>query len=171
MLHLGLLQSLKYSHMSQIYSGLPRCHDSLSTKNEIIQTGESSSLTFYLIYIVCQIPMVEMFATNISHKPPFYVASPGCKCSEHIWIKHLVGGSGLLGLCPIPLIPKSHWTSEHQVQNDCSGPLVAHDTLALGSGESFNQTSITATSLVSETAIQSEIPSESVALAPSCLAP
>ena len=84
MLHLGLLQSLKYSHMSQIYSGLPRCHDSLSTKNEIIQTGESSSLIFYLIYIVCQIPMVEMFATNISHKPPFYVASPGCRCSEHI---------------------------------------------------------------------------------------
>ena len=57
------------------------------------------------------------------------------------------------------------------MQNDCSGPLVAHDALALGSGESFNQTSITATSLVSETAIQSEIPSESVALAPSCLAP
>ena len=51
------------------------------------------------------------------------------------------------------------------MQNDCSGPLVAHDALALGSGESFNQTSITATSLVSETAIQSEIPSESVALA------
>ena len=57
------------------------------------------------------------------------------------------------------------------MQNDCSGPLVAHDALALGSGESFNQTSFTATSLVSETAIQSEIPSESVALAPSCLAP
>ena len=34
-----------------------------------------------------------------------------------------------------------------------------------------NQTSITATSLVSETAIQSEIPSESVALVPSCLTP
>ena len=98
MLHLGLLQSLKYSHMSQIYSGLPRCHDSLSTKNEIIQTGESSSLIFYLIYIVCQIPMVQMFATNMSYKLPFYVASPGCKCSEHRWIKHLVGGSGLLGL-------------------------------------------------------------------------
>ena len=63
--------------------GLPRCHDSLSTKNEIIQTGESSSLIFYLIYIVCQIPMVEMFATNMSHKLPFYFASPGCKCSEH----------------------------------------------------------------------------------------
>ena len=57
------------------------------------------------------------------------------------------------------------------MQNDCSGPLVAHDALALGSGESFNQTSITATSLVSKTAIQSEIPSKSVALAPSCLAP
>ena len=98
MLHLGLLQSLKYSHMNQIYSGLPRCHDSLSTKNEIIQTGEASSLIFYLIYIVCQIPMVEMFATNMSHKLPFYVASPGCKFSEHRWIKHLVGGSGLLGL-------------------------------------------------------------------------
>ena len=72
MLHLGLLQSLKYSHMSQIYSGLPRCHDSLSTKNEILQIGEASSLIFYLIYIVCQIPMVEMFATNMSHKLPFY---------------------------------------------------------------------------------------------------
>ena len=87
MLHLGLLQSLKYSHMSQIYSGLPRCHDSLSTKNEILQIGEASSLIFYLIYIVCQIPMVEMFATNMSHKLPFYVASPGCKFSEHRWIK------------------------------------------------------------------------------------
>ena len=171
MLHLGLLQSLKYSHMSQIYSGLPRCHDSLSTKNEIIQTGESSSLIFYLIYIVCQIPMVEMFATNMSHKLPFYGASPGGKCSEHRWIKHLVGGSGLLGLLSYTTYSKSHWTSEHQVQNDCSGPLVAHDALALGSGESFNQTSITASSLVSKTAIQSEIPSKSVALAPSCLAP
>ena len=49
--------------------------------------------------------------------------------------------------------------------------IVAHDALVLGSGESINQTSITVTSLVSETAIQSEIPSESVALAPSCLAP
>ena len=74
---------LEYSHMSQIYSGLPRCHDSLSTKNEILQIGEASSLIFYLIYIVCQIPMVEMFATNMSHKLPFYVASPGCKFSEH----------------------------------------------------------------------------------------
>ena len=57
------------------------------------------------------------------------------------------------------------------MQNHCSGPLVAHDVLGLGSGESINQTSITATSLISETAIQSEIPSKSVALAPSCLAP
>ena len=55
----------------------------ISSKNEIIQTGESSSLIFYLIYIVCQIPMVEMFAINMSHKLPFYVASPGCICSEH----------------------------------------------------------------------------------------
>ena len=42
--------------------------------------------------------MVEMFATNMSHKLAFYVASPGCRCSEHRCIKHLVGGSGLLGL-------------------------------------------------------------------------
>ena len=109
--------------------------------------------------------MVEMFATNMSHKLPFNVASPGCKCSEHRGIKHLVGGSGLLGLL-------SHTTySKKSLNTRCSGPLVAHDALALGSGESFNQTSITATSLVSETAIQSEILSESVALAPSCLAP
>ena len=53
------------------------------------------------------------------------------------------------------------------MQNNSSGPLVAHDVLILGSGESINQTSITATSMVSETAIQSEIPSESVALVPS----
>ena len=58
----------------------------------------SSSLIFYLIYIVCQIPMVEIFATNRSHKLPFYVDSPGCKCSEHRCIEHLVGGFGLLGL-------------------------------------------------------------------------
>ena len=171
MLHLGLLQSLKYSHMSQIYSGLPRCHDSLSSKNEIIQTGESSSLIFYLIYIVCQIPMVEMFATNMSHKLPFCVASPGCICSEHRWIKHLVGGSGLLGLLSYTTYSKKSLNKWTPGANDCSGPLVAHDALALGSGELFNQTSITATSLVSKTVIQSEIPSKSVALAPSCLAP
>ena len=104
-----------------------------------IQTGWSLHLKmFHLICIVWQIPMVEMFATKMNHKLPFYVASLRCKCSEHRCIKHLVGGSGLLGFCPVPLIPKSHWTSEHQVQNDCSGPwwpmmhwlwgLVSHST-------------------------------------------
>ena len=43
-----------------------------------------------------------------------------------------------------------------------SGPRVAHDALVLGSGESLHQTSITATLHASETAIQSEIPSETV---------
>ena len=63
-------------------------------------------------------------------------------------------------------------TREHlQVQKECSGARMAHDALVFGSGESINQTSFTATSLVSERAIQSEIPSESVALAPSCLTP
>ena len=57
------------------------------------------------------------------------------------------------------------------MQNDCSGPRISHDALVLGSGESINQTSITANSLASEMAIQSEIPSESVALEPYCLAP
>ena len=52
-----------------------------------------------------------------------------------------------------------------------SGSTVAHDALVLGSGESINQISIAATSLISGTVIQSEIPSESVALVPSCLAP
>ena len=112
--------------------------------------------------------MLEMFATNMNHKLPFYVASPGYKCSEHRCIKHLVGGSGLLGLLSCTTHPQK---SFNKVQNNCSGPLVAHDVLTLGSGESIKQTSITATSLVSETAIQSEIPSESVALVPSCLAP
>ena len=89
----------------EIFSGLPKCHD--STKNEIIQTGLSLHLKiFYLICIVCQIPMVEMFATNMSHKLPFYVASPGCKCPEHRCIKHLVGGSGLLGLLSCTTHPK-----------------------------------------------------------------
>ena len=144
----------------------------LSRKDKIIQTGWSLHLKmFHLICIVWQIPMVEMFATNMNHKLPFYVASPGYKCSEHRCIKHLVGGSGLLGLLSCTTHSKKLLTSEHQMQNDCSGPWVAHDVLVLGSGESINHTSITATSLVSETAIQSEIPSESVALAPSCLAP
>ena len=72
---------------------------SLSRKDKIIQTGWSLHLKmFHLICIVWQIPMVEMFATNMNHKLPFYVASPGCKYSEHRCIKHLVGGSGLLGL-------------------------------------------------------------------------
>ena len=57
------------------------------------------------------------------------------------------------------------------MQNDCSGPRVAYDAVVWGSGESINQTSITATSLASETAIQSQISSESVALEHSCLAP
>ena len=145
---------------------------SLSRKDKMIQTGWSLHLKmFHLTCIVWQIPMVDMFATNMNHKLPFYVASPGCKCSEHRCIKHLVGRSGLLGLLSCTTHSKSHWTSEHQVQNDCSGPLVAHDALVLGSGESINQTSITATSLVSETAIQSEIPLESVALVPACLTP
>ena len=76
---------------------------SLSRKDKIIQTGWSLHLKmFHLICIVWQIPMVEMFVTNMNHKLPLYVASPGCKCSEHRCIKHLVGGSGLLGfLCQL----------------------------------------------------------------------
>ena len=100
MLHLGLLQSSTYSYMSQRYSGLSKCHDSQHPqKGQIIQTGWSLHLKmFHLICIVWQIPMVDMFATNLNHKLPFYVASPVCKCFEHRCIKHLVGGSGLLGL-------------------------------------------------------------------------
>ena len=45
---------------------------------------------------------------------------------------------------------KGHSENEHlQVQNDSSGPRVAHDALVLGSSESIHQTSITASSLAS----------------------
>ena len=107
-----------------------------------------------------------------SDKLPLYVLPvPDAKSLNIDALNILLEGLNCYAFCPVPLIPKSHCTSEHQVQNDCSGPTVAHDALVLGSGESINQTSITATSLVSETAIRSEIPSESVALVPSCLAP
>ena len=47
---------------------------SLSRKDKIIQTGWSLYLKmFNLICIVCQIPMVEMFATSMNHKLPLYV--------------------------------------------------------------------------------------------------
>ena len=74
----------------------------------------------------------------------------------------------------IAIIPKVIKKNEHlQVQNDYSGSRLAQNALVFGSSESVNKNPITATSLAPsvETAIQSEIPSESVVSALSCLAP
>ena len=98
------------------------------------------------------------------------ITSPRCKCTEHRCIEHLLVGSGRLCLLSCSSHSNSHCL---QVQNDCSGPRVAHDALVLGPSDSVNQTSITASSMAPsiETTTQSQIPSESVVSESSCLVP
>ena len=135
----------------------------------MIQTGWSLHLKMF--HLICN-SLAKTNGRDVCHQNESRTSTlclpvPDANSLDIDAFEHLVGGSRRLCLLSCSTHSKSHSTSEHlQVQMI----VVAHDALVLGSGESVNQTSITATSLVSETAMQSEIPSEFVALL-SCLAP
>ena len=175
--HLGLLQSPKYTHKSQAYSGLLKCHS-----RQPLQKGQNNTdrVVSPSSYIQCDLQSFAQTSgrhvchQNESQTSTLCITSPRCKCTEHRCIEHLLGGSGQLCLLSCSSHSLSHSENEHQqMQNDCSGPRVAHDALVLGPSESINQTSITASSLASsvKTTIQSQIPSESVVSEFSCLVP
>ena len=175
--HLGLLQSLKHTHKSQTYSGLSQCHSRQSLQegqNNTDRVVSSSSNIHSNLQSLAHTNGRHVCHQNESQTSTLCLTSSRCKCTEHRCIEHLLGGSGRLCLLSCSAHIKGHSENEHpQVQNDCSGPRVAHDALVLGSSESINQTSITASSLASsvKTTIQSQIPSESVLSESSCLAP
>ena len=175
--HHGLLQSSKHTHKSQTHSGLPQCHSRQS-----LQEGQNNSDRVVTSSSNIHLNLPSLAQTNSRHvchqdepqTSTLCFSSPRCKCTEHRCIEHLLGGSGRLCLLSCSSHTKGHTENEHlQVQNDSSSTRVAHDALVLGSGESFNQTPIAATSLASsvKTTIQSQIPSESVVSESSCLAP
>ena len=115
------------------------------------QTGDTHSwdmcLLVWRILAYCNPRNILIRARHIqgcSQTSNLCITSPRCKCTEHRCIEHLLGGSGWLCLLSCSSHSKSHSENEHlQVQNDCSGPRVAHDALVLGPSESINQTSIT----------------------------
>ena len=175
--HLGLLQSSKHTHKSQTYSGLSQCHSRQSLQegqNNTDRVVSSSSNIHSNLQSLAQTNGRHVCHQNESQTSTLCLTSSRCKCTQHTCIEHLLGGSGWLCLLSCSAHTKGHSENEHlPVQNDCSGPRVAHDALVLGSSESINQTSITASSLASsvKTTIQSQIPSESVVSESSCLAP
>ena len=166
-MHLGLLQSLKYTHKRHL--GLPQCHS-----RQPVQKGQSDPgrvvphpQMFSLICKVWHKPNGRHIChQNESQNPTLSITSSRCKRTEHRCIEHL-GGSGWQCLLSCSSHSKCHSKNEHlQVQNGCSGPRLAQNALVWGSSESVNKTSITATSLASS--VKSEKPfclSE-----PSCLA-
>ena len=151
--HLGLLQSSKHTHKSQTHSGLPHCHSRQSLQerqnNSDRIVSSSSNIQSNLQSLaqtngghVCH--QIESQTTNLC------LTSPRCKCYEHRYIEHLLGGSGRLCLLSCSTHTKSHTEDEHlQVQDDSSSTRVARNALVLGSSESVNQAPITTSSLAS----------------------
>ena len=124
--HLGLLQSSKYTHKSQTYSGLPQCHSrqplQKGQNNTDIVVSPSSNIESDL-QSLAQTNGRHVCHQNESQTSALCVTSPRCKCTEHRCIEHLLGGSGWLCLLSCSSHSKSHSENEHQqVQNDCSGP-------------------------------------------------
>ena len=175
--HPGLLQSPEHTHKSQTHSGLPQCHSRQSLQegqNNTDRVVSSSSNIHSNLQSLAHTNGGHVCHQNESQTSTLCLTSLRCKCTEHRCIEHILGGSGRLCLLSCSAHTKGHSENEHlQVQDDCSGPRLAHDALVLGSSESIHQTPITASSLASsvKTTIQSQIPSESVVSESSCLAP